>query len=879
MRHPNLTKTLTGRLLLVGGFSLLGLSAAQGTAPLTLTRPAPTSSNPFATITTCKLPSGPIPTQSRAVFVLDTSGSMRGIGDGKADIFNEVKGKVERYVDTARPDEVQIITFDSGVRAERNYSLPAQESQLRSDLRNLKADGNNTYLYRSMHAALSPLAASDRYVTSVFVLTDGIDNDPQPRYSAESALSSFQARGKLDTLAYVALGSTIPTDAKNALAASDYASGITLPPGEVPDLVELTGGIGMATVTDPSRVPAPFADGTPLALASQNEQVTLAQPAVVAGTTQLNIPKDLPAGSTALLCAPPPTEPNVVGPRTRRVLLKLRVGETPPATTTSTTTNTGTSTGTPTPTTPPATVTTRTTTTQTTTPAVSVDGAAYLTWLNPGADTRLGQGDETVLRYRASPDMNLDGSELLLPAGLQGFETVLERQSGARDFALRVRRTASSAPDATLAAALPSGLLTPRLLLSSGQVISLVPVQVGGLSTTAGRETTLPVSPIPAAPGTTQVTLAPGTQASGTQVTTSQTTTQTAPANGTGMNGTGATGTQGAGVQPNGTQPGAAQTATGQNNAAQTGAAQTNGTQGTDAQTSATQTTTQTTTTQTTPATERRSGFPWWLLLLPLLLLLGLLAFGLWRRRGAKAGTGSMAAAAVKGNRPPPAPKKVVAAAPVAVPAQVPAAAAPAPTRVEGVHYRDDRTLALIGLDGEVRGMPSPLSGPFDLGQVSRVAELRGLRAEQLHEGLQLVQIPEDLIVSHDTKLLSSGDLIAPGTLLSVIPAASNGTAARPSLGSLTGLGRPLMLRANGAHLEITGPYGDHLLNLTPGILDLGELLEAPALRGLRLSTRGYRILLTDVPAGLSVAPSGEHTPLKPGMYLPERIGLLLRGL
>ncbi|WP_414656467.1 vWA domain-containing protein [Deinococcus sp. VB343] len=871
MRHPNLTKTLTGRLLLVGGFSLLSLGAAQGTSPLTLTRPAPSSSNPFATITTCKLPSGPIPTQSRAVFVLDTSGSMRGIGDGKANIFDEVKSKVERYVDTARPDEVQLITFDSGVRAERNYSLPAQDSQLRSDLRSLKADGNNTYLYRSMHAALSPLTASDRYVTSVFVLTDGIDNDPQPRYSAESALSSFQARGKLDTLAYVALGSGIPGDAKNALAASDYASGITLPPGQVPDLVELTGGIGMATVTDPSRVPAPFADGTPLALASQNDQVTLAQPAVIAGNTQLNVPKNLPAESTALLCAPPPTESNVVGPRTRRVLLKLRVGGTPPATPTSTTTtNTGTSTATPAPTTPPATVTTSTTTTQTTTPIVSVSGAGYLTWLNPGADTRLGQGDETVLRYRASQDMNLDGSELLLPAGLQGFETVLERQPGARDFALRLRRTASSAPDATLAAALPSGLLTPRLLLPSGQVISLVPVQVGGLSTTPGRETTLPVSPIPAAPGT---------QASGTQVTTSQTTTQTAPANGTGMNGTAATGTQGAGVQPNGTQPGAAQTATGQNNTAQTGAAQTNGTQGTDAQTSAAQTTTQTTTTQTTPTTERRSGFPWWLLLLPLLLLLGLLAFGLWRRRGAKAGTGSMAAAAVKGNRPPPAPKKVAAAGPVPAPAPAPVAAAPAPTRVEGVHYRDDRTLALIGLDGEVRGMPSPLSGPFDLGQVSRVAELRGLRAEQLHEGLQLVQIPEDLIVSHDTKLLSSGDLIAPGTLLSVIPAASNGTAARPSLGSLTGLGRPLMLRANGAHLEITGPYGDHLLNLTPGILDLGELLEAPALRGLRLSTRGYRILLTDVPAGLSVAPSGEHTPLKPGMYLPERIGLLLRGL
>ena len=856
MRHPNLTKTLTGRLLLVGGFGLLGLSAAQGTAPLTLTRPAPSSPSPFAAGTTCILPSGPIPTQSRAVFVLDTSGSMRGIGDGKADIFNEVKSKVERYVDTARPDEVQLITFDSGVRAERNYSLPAQDSQLRSDLRSLKADGNNTYLYRSMHAALSPLTASDRYVTSVFVLTDGIDNDPQPRYSAESALSSFQARGKLDTLAYVALGSGIPGDAKNALAASDYASGITLPPGQVPDLVQLTGGIGMATVTDPSRVPAPFADGTPLALAAENAQVTLAQPAVVAGTTQLSVPKNLTPDSAALLCAPPPTDPNVVGPRTRRVLLKLRVGETAPATTTTSTT------AAPTPTTPPATVTTSTTTTQTTTTGVggAATGQAFLTWLNPGADTRLAQGDETVLRYRASPGVNLDGSELLLPAGLQGFETVLERQPGARDFALRVRRTSASAPDGTLAATLPSGLLTPRLLLPSGQVINLVPVQVAGLTTTAGQETTLPVSPT-ATPGTAQVTLAPGTQ---TQTTTTQTTGQATDgqAAGTATAGTQTTGAQTPGTQTTGTQAQGTQAA---------GTA--TGTQASDAQT-----TTQTTTTQTT--TERRSGFPWWLLLLPLLLL-GLLAFGLWRRRGAKAGTGSMAAAAVKGNRPPPAPKKVVAAAPAAAPTPVPTVpvAAPAPTRIEGVHYRDDRTLALIGLDGEVRGMPSPLSGPFDLGQVSRVAELRGLRAEQLHEGLQLVQIPEDLIVSHDTKLLSSGDLIVPGTLLSVIPAASSGTAARPSLGSLTGLGRPLMLRANGAHLEITGPYGDHLLNLTPGILDLGELLEAPALRGLRLSTRGYRILLTDVPAGLSVAPSGEHTPLKPGMYLPERIGLLLRGL
>ncbi|MHA0034770.1 hypothetical protein ACXXDK_07540 [Deinococcus sp. PESE-38] len=90
-------------------------------------------------------------------------------------------------------------------------------------------------------------------------------------------------------------------------------------------------------------------------------------------------------------------------------------------------------------------------------------------------------------------------------------------------------------------------------------------------------------------------------------------------------------------------------------------------------------------------------------------------------RRGMQGATGTktMAAAAVKGNRPPP--TTVRNARTVIAPVPVPVAATPAapaaPSRVEGLHYRDDRTLALVGLDGEVRGFPRRSPGPSTWGR------------------------------------------------------------------------------------------------------------------------------------------------------------------
>lgn len=777
MPAPSPLFPLTGRLL-AGSLSLSGLAVAQ-------TSPSPSVPAPAA----CALPPGTLPTQTRAVFVLDTSGSMRGIGDGKANIFGKVKERIGEYVAGTQPNRVDLITFDSGVRAQKGFDLPAQAAALRTYLAGLEADGNNTHLYRSLSAALRPLTAGDRYLTSVFVLTDGIDNDPQPEYSADRALAAFEGRGALDTLNYLALGSSIPPSAQSALRASDYASGITLPPGEVPNLADLTGGIRMATVIDAARVPAPFPDGTPLTLAAQESGVSLAGPTAQAGSAALRVPRRVTDGSAALLCAPAPGTPGVIGPRPQRVLLKLRLGADPASVRARGEYVAPGGEGTP-PLSPPSTSSTTTTTVQTTPPpagrgnapglaeTASALGLLGLTWLNPGADLELGPGEATVLRYRVATGLALDGLQLLLPAGLPGLSGSLERQGDGRELAVRLVRSPDATAARALTAALPGGVIVPRLVLPAGQVINLSAV---GLTEEA-RSTSTPPAPVPA----------------------SSTAAQTASP----------------------TPPAAQPTAQEQNPGG-------------------------------------LSTVPWWVwLLLGLGLLAALLA---WRRgrRGARRGQGASAAAGA----PPASPGK---------PGSAPSPAAPLPTgRVEGVYYGPDGTLALVDLAGETRILTPP-GGPFDLGELARVPELRGLRAEAVAGGLLLGAVPGHLIVSEDTRLIEEGEVLPAGTLLSLAPVEAPGA----GLGSLAGLGRPLMLRAEGDEgLTLSGPYGEHLLALKAGETDVGESLGAPALRGLRLVRQNSSLILAQVPGGVALAPSGERLPLRAGTPLPPHTGLLLRGL
>lgn len=627
----------------------------------------------------CALPGGALPTRTRAVFVLDTSGSMRGLGDGRANIFQGVKGSVNTYVRTHRPDRVELLTFDSGVRSRQSFEQPAGTPAWNAALGALHADGQNTHLYRSLRAALTPLQGADEYVTTVFVLTDGIDNDPQRPYTPTQALAAFTGRGPLDRLHYVALGTGIPEDAQRALRASPYADGLTLPVGTLPDLsgAGLEGGV--VTVTDAARVPVPFPDGTPLTLATgtADAPLTLTRPAVQAGHAALTVRGAVPYGQAALLCAPGDTDvPGSVASKPRRVLLRLNVGTAP-----------------------------------------------ALVWLNPGADLHLKAGEDVVLRYRAAPGVTLSGARVEVLG--MGVDAQLERQPGARAFAVRLT----------------------NLGLPAGQTVNAQLVLPG----VAAR----PLPAVTAQPGGRVPTARPAA----------------APARQTSLQG--------------------------------------------------------------------RSRFPRrlaWLLLGLLVLVAAALAFRRVRRR----------------NRQPP----LLPPAPDSVPT------------VDGIEYSEDRTLSLVGQQGRLLAVPTPLGGPFDLGQLSRAPLLSGLRAQQHRDGLKLLKLPADLEVSQGARLLLPGDVVRPGTLLGVVVARRD-RAQHPPLGTLQGLGLPLSLRCQDVTLRVNGPYGEHVLHLPPGVTDLGRAFRAPALAGLKFSASGMRILIVEVPAPLTLRRTGENVPLRPGTYLP----------
>lgn len=393
----------------------LGLSlTVPGPAAAQATPPKPPSAPPPAA---CTLPAGPLPALTRAVFVLDTSGSMRGIGDGQADIFGQVRTELNRYVRVTRPDRVELLTFDAGLRTRRGFDRPAGTAQWNTALQGLRADGNNTYLYRSLRAALEPLTGGTQYVTTVFVLTDGIDNDTARSFTAAQALAAFRERGPFDRLHYVALGTGIPAEARQALAASTYADGLTVPLGQVPRLDGPGLGSGLLRVEDAAALRVPLADGTRVTLATPDARtLRLAEDVVAGGQVRLQQTGRVPYGAAAVLCAPRTTAPGRVAPRPQRLLLRLNL-------------------------------------------------QSPVTLLNPGADRALARGEDTVLRYRATPGVAVGGLTLgALPAGLVA---VVSHLPGARDFSVRLTNRSLN----------PGQTVTPLLRLPGAGEIRLPAVQ------------------------------------------------------------------------------------------------------------------------------------------------------------------------------------------------------------------------------------------------------------------------------------------------------------------------------------------------------------------------------------------------------------------
>lgn len=738
------------------------------------------------------------PPQTRAVFILDTSGSMRGVGAGHANIFTGVKSKIAEYVAQAQPNQVELVTFDSGLKTRHSYQLPADNEALQKDLQALQANGNNTYLYRSLSAALAPLEGREQYVTNVFVLTDGIDNDPRTSATPATALASFTGRGGLDRLLYVALGAPIPPSAARALENSDYASGLSLPVGHLPSLYELA---GVRTLSSKGgRVSLPFPDGTPVDI-SPEANLELTTPVVTEGTVRLY---NKGAAVTALLCAAPPQGGGKwVAPRPRLSVVEVA-------------------------------------------PAERLQYDPYTTdgliLLNPAAPVILAAEQSTTFIYRAPTSERL--SLRPLPTGVTGE---LRQVAGGRIWHVTIHHQASAI----------ERRLVPEIQTAAGDVWTLpeITLREGGRAVAV-----VPATPSPSLPVVTSAK--PVMVDSGSQTTPNNTIETNDKTTGMWLllglllvGGLGAVAFWG-----------------------------------------------------------WRKG--WWLGLLPhvrgLLVRMSALFSGLLAKikSGKKSEKKTNHQATQKADKQTSvplseedlletdlletdfAPPTTPVAEPSVTPAAVSFADQPTPNSTttplqDALHleYTPKGHLSLVLATGERQNYELD-SEEKDVGKVLKLPLLEGLRVLQSADGLVLVNIPAGLRVwwlsaaQSAPEPLYASDTVFPATRLAV-------TWHKESrLGSLEGLGWPLVLRVTGRELSISGAYGVHSLTLPEGTSDVGELLSAEVLTGFKLSTLmvpneegvlSERILLVSLPRGeVLVHRPHERVSLRAGTYLPSEVNLTL---
>lgn len=254
----------------------------------------------------CVLPVSPPPDRSRVVFILDTSGSMQGLGDSRANVFAKVQGAILRGMRaTQAPGSVELQTFDRGPRERFSFRWPKDQAAFERTVNGLKADGSNTWLYSSMQAMFSSLKAQKDTATTVYVITDGIDNNPGRSASIRTALDAFNLiRGPFDKLYYIALGERVPGNVKALFDETSFAQAIELAVNQPPDFTAARLSPGVVNVGSDGRFPLKRPPGTTLALESSD----LGGGTVSLGTTgsadqvKLNIQGTVPAGTVGFLC-------------------------------------------------------------------------------------------------------------------------------------------------------------------------------------------------------------------------------------------------------------------------------------------------------------------------------------------------------------------------------------------------------------------------------------------------------------------------------------------------------------------------------------------------------------------------------------------------
>ncbi|MDT7920423.1 MAG: vWA domain-containing protein [Meiothermus sp.] len=185
----------------------------------------------------------PLPDRYHYVFVLDTSGSMMGLGDGKGRvIFPRVKMELKRLAEQLPPDSrVTIQPFDAGPGPSRTFVLPAEKDALFRYVDSLEARGSRTYLYATLLKILEGIGQNRRpnEAYNVYVFTDGQDNDPAPLTIQDVTRRYELQRGVYDWIFYISLGIPAPKDVITSLSKAPNARVLEAPPNQVPSLSEV----------------------------------------------------------------------------------------------------------------------------------------------------------------------------------------------------------------------------------------------------------------------------------------------------------------------------------------------------------------------------------------------------------------------------------------------------------------------------------------------------------------------------------------------------------------------------------------------------------------------------------------------------------------
>lgn len=217
-------------------FSLLSTFGVVGAFAETL------ESDPCGAASSEDAPKAAPPKVFHYVFLIDTSRSMIGEGDGKGRILlPRVKAEIAKFLDQIPPgSRVTLHSFDDGPKVSQTFDIPQQKAEAARYLQGIEAKGKRTCIYRSLKHVLGQWPGDSQTGVMVFLLTDGNNNCPPPPTLEEVAQEYRLRRGPYDWLYYLLLGLEVSPELESALQHEEGWKLLAVPPDKVPRLPVVT---------------------------------------------------------------------------------------------------------------------------------------------------------------------------------------------------------------------------------------------------------------------------------------------------------------------------------------------------------------------------------------------------------------------------------------------------------------------------------------------------------------------------------------------------------------------------------------------------------------------------------------------------------------